>query len=93
MNPWEKLGISKRTYYYWKQSNKLPVVQLDTPTVQSGVQLHKSATKECNETFNGANGNRVRNITRKEMEPYVDNFKPNWYRLGLKSRNDILNLV
>jgi len=81
--PWEKLGVSRRKYFYDKSANKSANC--------TGVQSSATKTKVV---FDGTNGNLCEDITRKEMEAVLERnpraFVPNWYANGLKSRLETL---
>jgi hypothetical protein len=80
MKPWEKLEVSKATYYR-KKSHE--VVSHETKN---------ETPSETDETFDGTNGNELRDVSREGMERYLSlyptAFIPNWYKAGYLSRGE-----
>lgn len=64
----------------------------DKPPIKSSTKLDiNNCTGAEQEKFNGINGNVVKDITREEFTEYLKNnpkaYIPNWYSVGLASRN------
>lgn len=80
LKEWEKLGISKATYYR-HQSHEKSQSQSHAP------QSHEPVSRVI---FDGYNGNICKSISRAEMKAVLDkepnHFIPNWYRIGCNTR-------